>query len=317
VTQPAHSEAYDLTLQGRYFFVRGGRENYTKALSYFQQAIARDAGYAPAWASVAEVYSAQADTGYASVDAAYHEARQAAEQAVKLDPNLPDAYSALANVKRNYDWDWSGADAEMQRARALAPNSATVLRRSAFVVATLGRIDEALRLDRQAAAADPLTPLNWHTLGLHAFYVGRLDEAERAVRKAIELKPEMRAEHALLALLHVSQGQPRDALTDLRLEPDPLWQGQGLAILYHALGRRSDADAALADYITRFQHNAAFLIAEVYAFRGDADHAFEWLDRACAHRDGQLTNLKGDPLLKSLEKDPRYVAFLKKMRLPL
>jgi tetratricopeptide (TPR) repeat protein len=96
-----------------------------------------------------------------------------------------------------------------------------------------------------------------------------------------------------------------------------VWQGQGFAIVYYALGRRREADEALADYIKRFQNEAAFQIAQIYAFRGDADRAFEWLDRAYAQRDPGTSELKGDPLLKNLEKDPRYAAFLKKMKLPL
>lgn len=99
-------------------------------------------------------------------------------------------------------------------------------------------------------------------------------------------------------------------------EPEPNWRLQGLALAYHALGRKKESDAALAEFVAKYHADGAFQIAEVYAFRGEADRAFEWLERAYAQHDGGLAYMKGDPLLKSLERDPRYAAFLKKMRLP-
>ena len=105
-------------------------------------------------------------------------------------------------------------------------------------------------------------------------------------------------------------------LAEMEREPEPVYRLQGQALAYHALGRKKEADAALAELIAKYQADGAFQIAEVYAVRGEADRAFEWLERAYAQRDVGLTSMKGDPLLKSLERDPRYVAFLKKMRLP-
>ena len=106
-------------------------------------------------------------------------------------------------------------------------------------------------------------------------------------------------------------------MTEIEQEPSPLWRMYGLALAYHALGRKKEADAALAEFIAKYQADGAFQVAEIYAFRGEADRAFEWLERAYAQRDGGLTEIKGDFFLKSLERDPRYIAFLKKMRLPV
>ena len=103
----------------------------------------------------------------------------------------------------------------------------------------------------------------------------------------------------------------------MQKEPEPVWRGYGLALAYHAAGKKKEADAALAEYIEKFQNEAAFQIAEIYAYRGETDKAFEWLERAYKQRDGGLTQMKGDPLLRSLERDPRYTAFLKKMKLPV
>jgi len=120
----------------------------------------------------------------------------------------------------------------------------------------------------------------------------------------------------LLGLIYLAQAHPQEALAEMEREPELLWRLQGLALAYHALGQERESDAALAEFIAKFQAEAAFQIAEVYAFRGEADRAFEWLERAYAQRDGGLTQIKGDPLLKNLERDPRYTAFLRTMRLP-
>jgi len=91
----------------------------------------------------------------------------------------------------------------------------------------------------------------------------------------------------------------------------------GLAVAYYALGKKKEADLALAEYIEKFQDVGAFQVAEIYAYRGEANQAFDWLELAYKQRDGGLSVIKGDPLLRSIEKDPRYRPFLQKMNLPL
>jgi tetratricopeptide (TPR) repeat protein len=166
-------------------------------------------------------------------------------------------------------------------------------------------------------AIDPLNAGSWTNLGLDAYYLGRSEEAIGAWNKALELSPERPAVHTYLGRIAVFQGRPQEALAEIQQEPELLWRLYGLAIFHHALGDRTQADAALAELIGKFQRDAAYQIAEVYAFRGDADRAFEWLDRSYAQRDGGLTEVKGDPLLRKIRSDPRYTALLKKMRLPL
>lgn len=313
-TRPASSEAYDLVLQGRYAASRGTKEGNEQAVSSFKQAIARDERYAPAWASLAGVYFNLAESSRSN---AARDARDAAERAITLDPNLAAAHAVLGRIKLNYDWDWSGADAEMQRALALAPNDAAVLRPAGAVATTLGRFDDALQHYRQATVVDPLASVNWYNLGITEWWAGRLADAERTLRKALELAPQRLSAHRSLALVHIAQGRAQEALDDLRLEPDPFWQAQGFAIAYFALGRQREADDALAGFIKRYQDDAAFQIAEAYAFRGETDRAFEWLDRAYAVRDPGIAEIIGDPLLKNIERDPRYEAFLRKLKLPL
>jgi hypothetical protein len=119
-----------------------------------------------------------------------------------------------------------------------------------------------------------------------------------------------------LGLIYLAQSKPEDALVEIQKEPEPLWRGQGLALAYHAAGKK-EADVLLAEYIEKYQNEAAFQIAEIYAYRGETDKGFEWLERSYKQRDGGLAQMKGSPLLLNLERDPRWTEFLKKMKLPI
>ncbi|HYN15982.1 MAG TPA: protein kinase [Terriglobales bacterium] len=315
-TQGTNVEAYNAYLQGRYFLQRGNKENVEKAIGYYEQAIKLDSGYAPAWVGLASARSRQADRGYLSVEEGYRKAREAAERALALDANLAEAHTAMGWIKMVHDWDWAGADASYQRALALEPGNARVIRVTARVAGTLGRFEEAMALGRRSVELDPLSAPAHHNLGLDAYRAGRLEEAVAAFKKALELNPEYPDLHASLGGVYLAQAHPQEALAEMERETEPDVRLYGQALAYHALGRKKEADVALAEYVVKYQADSAFQIAELYAFRGEADRAFEWLERAYAQRDGGLAEMKGDPLLKSLERDPRYAAFLKKMRLP-
>jgi tetratricopeptide (TPR) repeat protein len=310
-------EAYNAYLQGRYFADRRSKENLEKVVGYLELAIKLDPAYAPAWADLARTRAAQADGGYLPVEEGYRKAREAVKRALALDANLAEAHAALGQIKQAYDWDWAGADASLQRALALAPGKATVVRDAASLAATLGRLEEALALNRRAVELDPLSASASRTRGFAAYYSGRLEEAEAAFKKALELNPEPVWIHSVLGRVYLARSDPQRALAEMEKESVPFWRLYGQALAYHALGRKKESDAALAEHIAKYRAEGAYQIAEVYAFRAEADPAFEWLERAYTQRDGGLTLMKGDPLLKNIERDPRYAAFLKKMRLPV
>jgi TolB-like protein len=316
-TRAKNVEAYNAYLQGRYFFERHSRESLEMAIGYYEQAIKLDSGYASAWAGLAWVYSWQAASGYLPVNEGYRNAREAAERALALDATLAEAHAAIGFIKTVYDWDWAGADASYRRALALEPGNATLLRQADVLPAALGRFDEALAMDRQAMELDPLNPSGGVSLGQTAYYAGRLDEAATALKKALELAPGRPHGHNMLGRVYLALLRPQEARAEMEQESDPLWRLHGQALAYHALGRKKDSDAALAGFIAKYHGEAAFQIAEVYAFRGETDRAFEWLERAYSQRDSGLAEIKGDPLLKNLEHDPRYATFLKKLGLPI
>jgi serine/threonine protein kinase/tetratricopeptide (TPR) repeat protein len=314
--QERSPEAYNAYLQGRYFFQQRAKESVEKATQYYEEAIKLDPSYAMAWAGLSEASSLRADSGYLSADEGYRKARDAAERALALDPNLPEAHAAMGFIKTNYDWDWAGADTSFQRALALGPGNVTTIRNAARLSAALGRFDEALALERRAVELDPLNTAVHFGHCLIAYYAGKLDEAESVCKKTLEINPARPLAHAFLGRINLARLHTQDALAAAELEPEEWAHLQGLALAHHALGRSKDSDAALAELIVKDATTAAYQIAEVYAFRGETDRAFEWLERAYASRDGGLAQLKGDPLLKSIERDPRYASFLKKMHLP-
>jgi tetratricopeptide (TPR) repeat protein len=180
----------------------------------------------------------------------------------------------------------------------------------------LGRIEEALALNRRSVGLDPLSAEAQYFVGVAALYAGRLEEAFAGFKAALDLNPAYPSTRVFLGRVHLARSHPQEALAEMELEPEPYWRLYGQALAYHALGRKKESDAALAELTAKYPTIAPFQIAEVYAFRGEADRAFEWLERAYTQRDTGLIWLKADPLLKGLQRDPRYTAFLKKMRLP-
>ena len=311
------SDVYNAYLQGRYFYERRTHDDLNKAYEYFRQAVNLDPSYARAWSALAWVLIARAENAQgASFEEGYREGRTAAEKALQLDPALAEAHAAIGRIKRSYDWDWAGADAAFQKALALEPQNSVVLLGASSLQASLGRFEEAVALNRRAVDIDPLSVVAHVSLGMHAYYAGHEDLAVDAFQKALAISPDGPEAHYLLGLVYLARSQPQQALAEFEKNPQNSERTVGEALVYSALGKKSEADAALQQLITQYREQAAYQIAEVYAFRGDADHAFQWLEIARAHKDAGLAAIKGDPLLKNLYRDPRYAEFLQKLGLP-
>ena len=316
-SKPQDPQAYNLLLQGRYFLIRGGQQaDLERSIHYFRQALARDRAYAPAWAGLSRAYARQADSGFVPVADGYPRAREAAEKALALDPQLVDAHLAMGWIQNGYDWDWAAADASFRRALELEPGNAWALRAFGIQAAVFGRWDEALDATDKAIERDPLGPNGYQNLGVLLMAVNRDTKAESAYRKALELDPGGASRHLAIGRNLLLQGKAEAALREMQQEPEEIWRLSGLPLVYHALGRHSESDATLAGFKSKYAGEMAYQIAEVHAFRGEADLAFEWLERAYDQRDAGVTEIKYDPLFRPLIDDPRYKAFLKKMKLP-
>ena len=221
----------------------------------------------------------------------------------------------LGNIYIAYDWDWAAARREIQSALTEAPNDAYVLFIAAVESQVRGRMDEALKLINASLVQDPLNPSSYLILSYIQVRRGRSAEAEAALRRTLEISPTFTFAHYFLGLLVLARADPHGALTEVQKENDETLRLTGMAIVEFALGRKADSDAALRQLLSSTARRA-YEIARVYAFRGEQDNAFQWLDRAYDQKDPYLYSIKGDPTLKALEADPRYKAFLKKMNLP-
>jgi TolB-like protein/DNA-binding winged helix-turn-helix (wHTH) protein/Flp pilus assembly protein TadD len=313
----ANPEAYQTYLQAKYFSVRGqNKEDLGKALTYADQAIKLDEKYAPAWALRASVQNLMAEVGATDGTEGFQKARHDAERAIALDPNLASGYLALATVQIEHDWDWDAGNTSIMKAAGLEPGSAEVLSIRSFLSRESGKLDQAIKLKEQMVALDPLRTDSLSTLGYLLYSAGRYDEAQAALQKALDLNPRAAFVHLTLGKILIAKGKPQQALAEIEKEPLEWGKLTGQALAYHALGREQDSNAALASLIAKDDTDAAYQIAQVYAYRGEPVKSFEWLERAYKQRDPGLPDIKTDPLFKNLRHDRRYAELLKKMHLP-
>ena len=148
-------------------------------------------------------------------------------------------------------------------------------------------------------------------------YAGRLDDAATAYQRAINLNSQYPIAHTFLGLVYLLQGNADKAIIEIQHESDEGWRLYGLAQAYHGANRKAEAETSLNALARKYGSESGYQVAEAYAYRGEADSAFKWLEKAYASRDGGLSEIKGDPFMKKIEGDRRYVEFMKKMKLPL
>jgi tetratricopeptide (TPR) repeat protein len=309
------AEAHRLDLQARHFIGRHTREDTAKGIAYLKQALERDPEYALAWVELSGAYTNEVGQGWVPAAAGLERAREAVTRALALEPQLAEAHAQLGWIRMTYDWDWRGAEASYSRALKLAPGNGFVLRRAGWLAANFNRLDEAIGLYRRAIEQDPLSASTYHSLGMALEAGGRVAEAEQAYRKVLEFSPQRTAAHAILALNLLAQGRADEAVEEGLREPELWARLWALAIVYHAAGRRAEADAMLSELIAQYADGAACNIAQIYGARGETDLAFKWLEHAYVQRDAGLSEMKPQPLLRSLHADPRWSAFMRKMKL--
>jgi TolB-like protein/DNA-binding winged helix-turn-helix (wHTH) protein len=308
-------EAFDAYLHGYYFFERNTKKEADTAAKYFERATQLDPSYALAWVWLSRTRNRQVNLQLTPAAEGHRLAREAVERALALNPKLAAAHAQMGRIKRQVDFDWAGGDASAQRALALEPGNPENLLSAASAAAMLGRLEEAVRLSRQAVDMDPINANSWEGLGENEFFLGQLDVAAGHSKKAIELNPDVFPGPIQLSKIYIMQGRPHEALPEIELISYALERAYLYPIAYYALGRKKESDTALSKLIANCPQST-YAIAQVYAFRKQSDEAFEWLNRAYAQRNTGLISTKVNPLLKNLHKDPRFAAFLKKLNLP-
>jgi serine/threonine-protein kinase len=314
-------QAYGLYLKGRYAWNKRTQEGVVEAIQFFEQAIAEDPDYAPAYAGLADSYALDVDYRSIPVAEAYTRAKDYARKALALDESVPSAHASLAWSLFVYDWDWDGAEREFRRAIELNPRYASAHQWFAFLLSSRGAHDAALLEGLTAVELDPGSVSARRGVGWLYYYARRYDQARDHLARAIEMNPMADESHRVLAMILALQGQLGEAERVLReavtLPGAGAYTEATLAWVLARAGKREDAMRILSALETQAQRGyvspVAFAIAHIGL--GNLDTALDWVERAYDERRGWLAYFKVNPLLDPLRGSPRFDVLVEQLKL--
>jgi TolB-like protein/Tfp pilus assembly protein PilF len=313
IVEETDPEAYALFLQARHLARQGATKSFEQSVTLYQQALAIAPDYIAAWDGLAAVYSDQTDRGLRPVDEGYALARGAADKALAIDPDYPKGHARLGSIAIVYDGDLAVAARHLERALELDPTDLDILGDAAALAGCLGRMDEAIALQEYVVARDPVNARERRRMGISYLFAGRLDDAIASCRTVLTLSPGHLSVQNAIGTALLLKGEPEAALAAMQQETGEGWRLNGLVMAHHALGQAVDSDAALAKVIELVEQVAAYNIAYVLAFRGEADRAFEWLDKAVRYNDPGLSQIVMEPRFANIRTDPRWLPFLERI----
>jgi serine/threonine-protein kinase len=305
-------EAYDLYLKGRFAWNQRTDAAMTEAVRYLEQAVARDSGFARAWAALADAYILLVPYAGASREDTWPKARAAAQRALALDSTLAEAHTSLAYGSMIYGWDWDAAEASFRRAIAADPDYPTAHHWYADFLAGRGRLEEAAREMERAHELDPLSRIIGIELGWIYYQQRRNDEAEAQIRRTLALDPNYPHGSLNLGLVFIAKGQYAEAIEALRrgieLGGDYDLQYAALVTAYARAGDRAAALRVMDELTERAKRGefGAFTLGVAYGGLGEIDRGIELLLQATDERDTFMPEVFFDPLLDPLRKDPRF-----------
>jgi TolB-like protein/cytochrome c-type biogenesis protein CcmH/NrfG len=317
--QTSNPEAYNQFLIGHHLLSAGDWALDRAAIEPLRKAVELDPGYAAAWAGLAEAIFVGAEgSGFnvAELVAERRRAEDVANKAIELGPDLAAGYVERGFIRAWGNWDFQGAGEDFKRALALEPENTEVIEQYASsVLMPLGRVDEATTLAEKVVKADPLNSRAWRRLGSLQYFRGDYDAAVPSLQRSLEIVPSQSNTAAFLSYTYLMLKQPALALSTAQRATVELFQHQASALAEHDLNHTKESQKWLDEIIAMDAIHGAYQIAQVYAWFGEKDQAFQWLNRAYLQHDGGLTLVKVDPLLRALRSDPRYHALLSKLKL--
>jgi tetratricopeptide (TPR) repeat protein len=311
-TRQTDPKAYALYLQARQLGYQRTAEALKQSDTLYRQALDIDPRYAPAWDELGRNFINEGSIGALPNDEATRLAREGAEKALAIDPDYAPAHAHLGRIVGG-EGDLAGSAQHLERALALDSSNLDVLRESAVLLQSLGRAQQAIAVNEYVVARDPVNVRSLYNLGFGYRCAGRYDEAIAQLRTVLSLSPNRGSAHYQLGITLLLKGDAAGALAEMEQETGEFAKSIGLPIAYHALGRKAESDAALAAAIAKYEKDAAYNIAYDYAFRGDADQAFEWLDKAVRYADPGLSEIVFESQFGNIHKDPRWLPFLRKL----
>jgi TolB-like protein/DNA-binding winged helix-turn-helix (wHTH) protein/Tfp pilus assembly protein PilF len=317
--RPVDQEAHEDYLRGRYHWSRRNAAELRLAIGYFEKAIARDPGYARAYAGLADCYALMSGYTIGLQDESIPKARAAALKAIELDDKLAEAHTSLALISQNYDWDWQTAEREFRRAIELDPNYATGHHWYAEHLVFQGRFDEAFVEMQRARQLDPLSLVMAADNAVFLLYARQYDSAIEQFRAVDKVDPHFPRVLLMVSAL-VQKGMFAEALAELERHEggeDLIWPCALRAYIYGRWHHSAQARHELAQLqrLTRHQRidTSPFLV--VSAGVEDRDMAFAQLSKAYAEHSPSLTALKVDPIYDPLRGDPRFEDLLRRVGL--
>jgi TolB-like protein len=310
----ANPDAYAAYLRGIYFQNKVTEQDSQRSIEALREAVHIDPGFALAWAALARTYENEAINGWMPPRKAHAEARSAVDQALSIAPTLAYAHAQLMAIEWN-SFNISAARAERIRVRELDPNDIALLNSDAIEAGSAGHFDDAIKLYKQAERRDPLNR-RW-LWSLYDLYLltDRLPEAESTLKEMMVIDPGADGVHCSLGYVLLASNKPDAALAAMNEEPDEDSRDACAMDALWVLGRRTEADAILAEVKAKRSETGALDIACTYARRNDKDQAFKWLDRAYRNEEPTVTAMGIFSCFRDLRDDPRFAAMLRKIGL--
>jgi TolB-like protein/cytochrome c-type biogenesis protein CcmH/NrfG len=304
-------KAYAFYLQAREL----GRHFTADALQtsdgLYHKVLEIDPRYAPAWNGLGWNLMNEVNNGTVPSWEGYARVRELAEKALAIDPDYAPAHARLGTMA-TFKNDLADAANHFERALMLDPTDLGVVNDASTFLVSLGRLGEALALDEAIVRRDPVNATALYNLGLNQRCSGKYDEAIASFRTVLSLNPGQGTTHSMLGVALLLK-DAAGALAETEQETVESYRMIGLPMAYYALGRKADSDNALTALIAKYGKEAACNIASVYAFRGEGDQAFAWLEKAVEYRDPGLADMVSENLFEKIHSDPRWLQFLSKI----
>jgi len=310
-------QVYDAYLKGMFYVSQNNPESFEKGMRYLHQAVEIDPAEPLAYLGLAEGYTTLGHGGAEQLDS-FPRAKAAAEQALKLDPEMAGAVGVLADVALYYEWDWVRAENLFKRALELNPSLAMTHYHYAWYLVIFDRLDEAIAEHKLARDLDPLRALNTGWLGDLYNYAGRYDEAIVEAKKAIELNPKFWPSYKILSRAYSKKGMHQEAIAAAKqlIELEPLRGYPLLALAYLAAGEREQA-LTIVPKMPR-KSRGFNLVGQVYLALGDKDTALRELESAYKAHESTVPWVRARGYgWDSVHDDPRFQDLLRRMNLPV
>jgi len=308
-------KVYSLYLQAGYFINLQGAENLEKAVATLKQVLAIDPDYAPAWVSLDWAYESLGMTKPAAREELRAPRIEAIERALAIDENYAYAWAALAYQRMSFDSDWHGARIAIEKALRLEPNNADVIGAAAWLASSSGRLPEAIELYEKAVSLDPLHLGNLIELEDCYLRVGRIDDAFDVLDRVRAINPDYYRLSGALANAYITRVELEKAILETEKTPDESFYRYRKAHILYMMGKETESQILINELLETSADDVPGAMAVVYAWRGEGDSAFEWLEKAYEQDEPIPYVFLGSLYWRKLTGDPRYSAYVEKIGL--